>query len=596
MQINAISLNSVCLNRYKIENKYTNLAQKQVFPLSKDVICFTGIKTPVKSLSKNDFEQFTAFLDPIYQNLKKITDEHLQSSGEQMKKDDIKAILQKFDTNEYQIMGVGTNSICYKVKNPSGNNVYGIRFFRPDAMNYGNDSTYEKEAFALRKVQQAGVEDAQELVDLIEKDGRYYIITNLAQGIPLNAQEGRMLNPRQAKDVLKKLTQLDKSGFVQYDAQLENIFFNGDTAELIDFGGFSVSAEDKFVLDTLKQMGVPMDYESFYPNFSALREGGIKEFNLEELLKSTKPYLGFSNIDSTFISRNSNPYFSAFSNVANFEYRSLFYHLQDIINATGSTQTAEDIFKSYLHQRAFEHHKTMSDFFESLNPDEVANACRSDTGTILKRIKDAVGYEKLLTGLLSKDEINEHVLKTELAKIQMRWVALNKREAAQTQFESLTSMIKEFREQDSSVLRRYYDDSLSFFDRLKAGIYALTEGSKREILDSKYNLVEKLFIKTVQSAKEEIMPEVIQTQAEKNIKTSSKNNKIIAVILGIAAFVGSIFAYITHRKNKEKLNELQENPQSQAASLNSALQNNNILSSSKVYNPFSMQDFLNTVK
>ena len=159
-----------------------------------------------------------------------------------MKKDDIKEILQKFDTTNYQIMGVGTNSICYKVKNTSGSIDYGIRFFRPDAMNYGNDSTYEKEAFALRKVQQTGIEDAQELVDLVEKDGRHYIITNLAQGIPLNAQEGRMLNPRQAKDVLKKLTQLDKSGFVQYDAQLENIFFNGDKAELIDFGGFCVSA------------------------------------------------------------------------------------------------------------------------------------------------------------------------------------------------------------------------------------------------------------------------------------------------------------------------------------------------------------------
>lgn len=596
MQINAISLNQVYSNQYKIKNKYINFAQKQTSPLTKDTICFTGIKTPVRSLSKNDLEQFATFLEPIYQDLKKITDEHSQSTGRQMKKDDIKAILQKFDTNDYQIMGVGTNSICYKVKNPSGSNAYGIRFFRPDAMNYGNDSTYEKEAFALRKVQQTGIEDAQELVGLVEKDGRHYIITNLAQGIPLNAQEGRMLNPRQAKDVLKKLTQLDKSGFVQYDAQLENIFFNGDKAELIDFGGFSVSAENKSVLDALKQMGVPVDYESFYPNFSALREGSIKEFNLEELLKSTKPYLGFSDIDTTFISRNSNPYFSGFSNVANFEYRSLFYHLQDTINATGTTQTAEDIFKSYLHQKAFEHHKTMSDFFGSLNPDEVASACRTDKGTILKRIKDAIGYEKLLTGLLSKDEINENVLKTELAKIQMRWVALNKKEAAQTQFESLTSMIKEFRDQDSLALGRYYDDSLSFFDKLKAGIYALAEGNKREVLDSKYNLVEKLFIKTVQSAKEEIKPEVLQTQAEENIKTGSKNNKIIAIILGIAAFVGSIFIYITHRKNKEKLNESHKVPQSQTNSLNAALQNNDISSSSKVYNPFSMQDFLNTVK
>ena len=343
-------------------------------------------------------------------------------------------------------------------------------------------------------------------------------------------------------------------------------------------------------------MGVTVDYESFYPNFSALREGSIKEFNLEELLKSTKPYLGFSDIDTTFISRNSNPYFSAFSNVANFEYRSLFYHLQDTINATGTTQTAEDIFKSYLHQKVFEHHKTMSDFFESLNLDEVASACRTDKGTILKKIKDATEYEKMLTGLLSKDEINENVLKTELAKIQMRWVALNKKEASQTQFESLTSMIKEFRDQDSLALRRYYDDSLSFFDKLKAGIYALAEGNKREVLDSKYNLVEKLFIKTVRSAKEEIKPEVLQTQAKENVKTGSKNNKIIAIIFGITAFVGSIFAYITHRKNKEKLNESHKVPQNQTTSLNASLQNNDISSSSKVYNPFSMQNFLNIVK
>ena len=124
----------------------------------------------------------------------------------------------------------------------------------------------------------------------------------------------------------------------------------------------------------------------------------------------------------------------------------------------------------------------------------------------------------------------------------------------------------------------------------------MAEGNKREVLDSKYNLVEKLFIKTVRSAKEEIKPEVLQTQAKENVKTGSKNNKIIAIIFGITAFVGSIFAYITYRKNKEKLNELREAPQSQTTSLNAALQNNDISGSSKVYNPFSMQDFLNTVK
>ena len=602
MRINAIKLNigsSYNISKNSRSFGITNLNFQNNF----DTVSFKGNKAAVP-----DFERFTTFLVPIYEDLKQATDKHLQTTNQQMDKDEMKNFLKKTDSSGFKIMGVGTNSICYNIQQDDKSPI-GIKFFRPDAMNHGNDSTYEKEAFALRKVKEAGVEDTQVLIDVIEKDGKYYLITDLAKGRKLDVHEGRILNPNQTKDVLKKLTQLDKSGFMQYDAQLENIFFNGDKAELIDFGGFSVSVQDKTTLEMLKSSGVLMDYDSFYPDFGRLKEGDIKRLNLEESLKNTKPYLGFSNIDTTYISRNSNPYFSAFSNISNFEYRSLFYHLFDTAKAKDK-DTANQVLINYLKAKGSEHHKPMASFFEGLNIDEVSNACQLDKKTIAQRIKNATSYEKMLADLLSQETIEENVLKTELAKMQIRWVAEEQKSAVQAQFESLVSMIQGFKDKDTGALKQYYDDSLSFFEKLKVGIYRIPEGVKRAQLEPEFNLVEKLFVKTVQTAKDtlETAKDTVKTEPAAVVKQGSKNGgKIAAAIIGIATIIGSIFAYFKHRKNKqnqniENNNTLGNMQQSQA---NKTEQNTQQIQAAAkpinsvnatLLNPFSMQDFLVSVK
>ena len=602
MRINTIKLNIG--SSYNISKNIRSFGiTKPIFQDNVDTVSFKGNKDTVP-----DFESFITFLAPIYEDLKQTTDKHLQSTNRQMGKDEMKNFLKKADSSDFKIMGVGTNSICYKIPSTDGES-YGVRFFRPDAMNYGNDSTYEKEAFALKKVKESGVEDAQELIDVIEKDGKHYIITNLAKGKVLNAQEGRILNPNQTRDVLKKLTQLDKSGFMQYDAQLENIFFNGDKAELIDFGGFSVSVQDKITLEMLKSLGVSMDYDSFYPDFGALKEGDIGRLNLEELLKNTKPYLGFSDIDTTCISRNANPYFSSLSNVANFEYRSLFYHLFDTAKAKDS-DIASQVLINYLKAKGSEHHKIMVSFFEGLNIDEVSNACQLDRETISQRIKNATSYEKMLTDLLSQETIKENVLKTELAKMQIRWVAEEQKSAVQTQFETLVSMIQGFKDKDTGELKQYYNDSLSFFEKLKAGIYRIPEGAKRAQLEPEFNLVEKLFVKTAQATQDtmETVTDTLKTEPAMIVKQGSKNGgKIIAAIIGIGAVIGSVFAYFKHRKNKQNQNIENNNAlgniqQSQANKIGQNTQQ--IQTATKPINsanttpinPFSMHDFLVSVK
>lgn len=602
MRINTIKLNIG--GSYNIsKNSQSFGLTKPIFQDNVDTVSFKGNKVAVP-----DFERFITFLVPIYEDLKQATDKHLQATNQQMGKDEMKNFLKKADLSDFKIMGVGTNSICYKIPSSDGE-TYGVRFFRPDAMNYGNDSAYEKEVFALKKVKEANIEDAQELIDVIEKDGKHYIITNLAKGKPLNAQEGRILNSNQAQDVVKKLTRLDKSGFMQYDAQLENIFFSGDKAELIDFGGFSISVQDKTTLEMLKSLGVSMDYDSFYPDFGRLKEGDIKRLNLEESLKKTKPYLGFSDIDTTYISRNSNPYFSAFSNISNFEYRSLFYHLFDTTKAKG-TDTANQVLINYLKAKGSEHHKPMACFFQELNIDEVSNACQIDKEAIAQRIKNATSYEKMLANLLSQETLEENVLKTELAKIQIRWVAEEQKSAVQTQFETLVSMIQGFKDKDTGALKQYYDNSLSFFEKLKAGIYRIPEGAKRAQLEPEFNLVEKLFVKTVQTAKDtlETAKDTVKTEPAAVVKQGSKNGgKIAAAIIGIGAVIGSVFAYFKYRKNKQNQNMENNNAlrNMQQLQANKTDQNTQLIQTSAKpinsantapINPFSMQDFLVSVK
>ncbi len=602
MRINAIKLNIG--GSYNIsKNSQSFGLTKPIFQDNVDTVSFKGNKVAVP-----DFERFTTFLAPVYKDLKQTTDKHLQATNQQMGKDEMKNFLKKTDLSDFKIMGVGTNSICYKIPSSDGE-TYGVRFFRPDAMNYGNDSAYEKEVFALKKVKEANIEDAQELIDVIEKDGKHYIITNLAKGKPLNAQEGRILNSNQAQDVVKKLTRLDKSGFMQYDAQLENIFFSGDKAELIDFGGFSISVQDKTTLEMLKSLGVSIDYDSFYPDFGRLKEGDIKRLNLEESLKKTKPYLGFSDIDTTYISRNSNPYFSAFSNISNFEYRSLFYHLFDTTKAKGA-DTANQVLINYLKAKGSEHHKPMACFFQELNIDEVSNACQIDKEAIAQRIKNATSYEKMLANLLSQETLEENVLKTELAKIQIRWVAEEQKSAVQTQFETLVSMIQGFKDNDTGALKQYYDNSLSFFEKLKAGIYRIPEGAKRAQLEPEFNLVEKLFVKTVQTAKDtlETAKDTVKTEPAAVVKQGSKNGgKIAAAIIGIGAVIGSVFAYFKYRKNKQNQNMENNNAlrNMQQLQANKTDQNTQLIQTSAKpinsantapINPFSMQDFLVSVK
>ncbi len=566
-----------------------------------DTVSFTGIKPNIPEYTRNYADEFINFLNPIYDNLSQYVDDYRQAIGKQdgqMDKDEMKSFLKKSDSSSYKVMGVGTNSICYKIPTSNGQNL-AIRFFRPDAMNFGNDSTYEKEAFALKKFEETGVKDSQKLIDIFEKDGRHYIVTNLVTGKSLNPSEGRLLTPGQTKDTLKKLTLMDKSGFLQYDAQIDNIFYDGNTAKFIDFGGFTMSIQDKATYDELAKKGLGFDYGSFYPNFSVLKEGDIKKFNLENLLKTTKPYLGFSDIDTTCISRNSNPYFSALSNVANFEYRSIFYHLYDTAKVK-SADTSKEILINYLKTKGTEYHKTMSGYFDSLDTNEIAQACQIDSDTIANRIKNASDYEKMLSNLLSKENVEENVLKTELAKMQIRWVSNNKKEAAQTQFESLVSMIRKFKDQDSGILTKYYDDSLSFFDKLKAGIYQIPEGAKRLELDPEYNLVEKLFTKTVQAAQDTVKSDTAKEQIN-NIKQSSKSGKIIGIIIGAFAVIGSVFAYFRHRNKKMKNDE--ELDKSNKEQKNSAEKQQETMPETKTnytnktnFKTYNMQEFMNSAK
>ena len=534
-----------------------------------DSVNFTGAQNFTSKPFKAEIENFISYINPIYANLAKYT-ENAQKSGAQTDKDTIKNFLQKSDTPSYQVMGVGTNSICYKMKASDGKN-YAIRFFKPDAKNYGNDSTYEKEAFALKKFRESGVKDSQELIDVFEKDGKHYIVTSLATGKPLNPAEGRILTPEQTKDVLKKLTLMDKSGFMQYDAQIENIFYDANTAKLIDFGGFTVSVQDKATLDELAQKGLRFDYNSFYPSFSSLKEGDIKKFNLENALKTTKPYLGFSDIDIFHISGNSNPHFSAFSNISNFEYRSLFYHLFDVAN-TKNPQTSMDILKAYLKEKGQEYHKSMAQYFDLLDVSEVSKACELDEATIAQRIKNAADYEKMMAKILTDENLSPEVLKTELAKLQIKWVANEQAQAAQTQFESLTSMIKGFRDNAADNMRQYFNDSLKFFDKIKIGIYEyLPKSNARQTLDSGFDVLgifEKAGVfNTTQIASE--APKEAARQAENvvfrapreaietatSLAKKGSKNKITAAVVALIAAIGAAIAFFAG-KNKAKINDM----------------------------------------
>jgi len=514
--------------------RVTGISKNYGFRVAQNVINNPNIYYHSKNNLRNDSFSFKSNkIQTLYSNLSSAQAEN---------------IIQKIKQKDYTLLGEGTNSKCVKIDEVA------VKFLKPDSKNYGNDETYEKEALALKYIKNSGVEDFQEFKDIIKDENDYFLITNIIEGKKINSKDN-VLTSQKSADILKKLTLLDKSGFVQYDAQIENIFFDGDKAKMFDFGGFSCALSDYQTLNNLKDSGLILEY-NFYPSFSNNKISKIKELDLETKLQNSKPYLGFLFKDSSALSRNANPYFGALSNVANFEYRSLFFHLNDVLQKKDK-QSAIDILNSYLHNKAEFFHKPMADFFENLDKKEVSKSCDTDILKTEFLIKKVVQHEKMMNNILS-DKLSEEVLKTELAKIQMRWVEFEAKEAVQTQYEELTSMIKNFKQNATNNLKEYFGDALLFFEKLKPEIFNIKEGEKRFSLDDSKNLTKNLFITSTKN-NSELKNKTKQTFLNNNI---FKSNKPLIAAGGIVFVGGAIAAYILNKrksKPEENLDTQKEN-------------------------------------
>ncbi len=361
-----------------------------------------------------------------------------------------------------------------------------------------------REYYVLNVIKNIDPEIATKPVDLIKKDNKYFLVTELINGVhPFNST----VNNKHLQNILKNSYMLDINGIAHSDLQSGNIFLmNNDKVKFIDFGAYQLLANNGYY--------VPSDHIREFE----LQNSFVKEMHNSPLEGKFVATFYNNAPKSHIIGYSDNPYLKIRSNASNFEYRMIY----DFLSHDKAEQPKE-FLTDYLKTKAEYYHKPMAEFLEKLqiSPNDTAQIAQRDS---------AVQTEKLFAEVFSNP--SENVLKSELEKIQLKWL-MNDYQGGKTKafdyFEKYLANIEQYSSQATENEKQYFNVMKKLLEQYKNHIN--TQEYKGGILTDSENLVKRIFEKVETVVKG--VETAAATAGEQIIKNTKSNNKLVGAALGV---------------------------------------------------------------
>ncbi len=305
----------------------------------------------------------------------------LESLNFDVKEQTMEKIVLNISNNKLEILGKGKNSLCYKTKisDKTGELIdiaVKTRIINPKT---NPDMTFENEALALKKINPINIGNSQKMFFRFEKDGKYYLVTNIVRGIHPHCMENPF-TPIHLDIILNHCFELDKNYFLHSDLKARNLLTGENHVGLIDFE-FTNHIEKNAILKVLSRQN--------------------KEFCCDY------------NVCS-------NPYFLIRSNLSNFEFRTLYKYINDI-NKAFSEEKADEFFVCYLKKKS-KYHEKWANFIEETGVNNISEMADYGHISIAKAeeiIYKAVNHERIAAKILANPD--KEIIGTEFAKIYLRY-------------------------------------------------------------------------------------------------------------------------------------------------------------------------------
>jgi hypothetical protein len=277
--------------------------------------------------------------------------------------------------NEAVAFESGRNSTCFAVRLDVGEGEterVAVKVPRLGPQRTNDDATFAVESAVLAGLPEAGIANAPKLLARVAaKAGHFLFITWLPGAHP--DPTDRPLEARHLETILASLTAMDRRGLQHYDLKATNILVDGGTVGFVDF---------EFAR-----------FEGCLNAFDPRRTAFCEDYNV-----------------------SGNPHFPARTNVANFEFRTLYRYCADLA-AGQSPAVSEAYFCQYLQLRA-EHHARMAEFFAELertSSDAMAACGGFDASEARRRLGNATAHEQMVARLL---------LRPDARVVQIEWSLL----------------------------------------------------------------------------------------------------------------------------------------------------------------------------
>ena len=249
----------------------------------------------------------------------------------------------------------------------------------------------EGEYIILKRIQEKDPSVAVNPLALIKHGNKDILVEEFISDTSL---KDKKISSEIMEDLLKKFSDLDKMGIINYDLHKGNILFTAENKpKLIDFGASGI-----------------LSNHGHYISSNVLPEC------LENLTLDNSQNFIYTFFHPTFFAHQTdNPFFNIPSNTTNFETRTLYDHLIDNIEDEPLA-----FFKNYLKEKAEIHHKGTKEILCSLNIDDIdtKDLPYEEIKLLKEKIAKAIKYEDLSIKALS--EATDDVIKTELSKIQLK--------------------------------------------------------------------------------------------------------------------------------------------------------------------------------
>lgn len=375
-----------------------------------------------------------------------------------------------------------------------------------------------KEFLILNMVKEINPKIAVNPIDLIEQNNKNYLVMDVIKGKhPLETK----LCSTVLDDLTKKCYELDINGIMHYDLQNGNIFINQDKAKFIDFGSNGVLLNDGTYISS---DSLPANvFEDFIKN---------KTNNPKEKKFLTTFYNKYERFDLKNNSDNLN--LKIKSNISNLEYRLMYDYL-----AQNKKDNPKEYLTNYLKSKAENYHKKMIDFLEHLevSPNDIEQS---------EQIKKAINTEKMFIETFSNP--SENVLKTELGKMQLKWLINDHQGNQNKAYDYLIKLQESINVNAKNATgseKKYFINMQEFLKSYENFLNNSTyKGSE---LEESKDLVKTIWDNHQNSPINEKPPEKLK-------ETPKKSNKTWVIVSIITALTGGIYLYNKNNKKTDKQN------------------------------------------